>query len=299
MNDQVKGCLFVFLGACSFGILSTIVKTAYGEGYALGEITGIQAILGFILLWILYAIQRFSLNKKKAHIQKKKNFQKTPAWKVVLAGISTGSVSLLYYQCVKFTPASVAIILLMQYVWISILLEAIIYRKKPNAIQIISVVIVLVGTILAGGLLSENVIFNIRGIGFGLLAALAYAIFILVNGRIGNDMLPTQKSALMLTGSCALILVIFPPTYLLNMEFLTGLLKWGIPLALFGTVIPPLFFAYGIPRSGVTLAAILSTVELPVAVLSSHFILQEEVDLIRWVGIGIILIAIILPNIRK
>ena len=39
MNQKLRGGIFVFLGACSFGVLSTIVKTAYGEGFNVGQIT--------------------------------------------------------------------------------------------------------------------------------------------------------------------------------------------------------------------------------------------------------------------
>jgi hypothetical protein len=43
MDQRIKGGLLVFIGAASFGLLSTIVKLAYAEGYTLGEITGTQS----------------------------------------------------------------------------------------------------------------------------------------------------------------------------------------------------------------------------------------------------------------
>ncbi|HAU55105.1 MAG TPA: EamA family transporter, partial [Sphingobacterium sp.] len=42
--EKLKGALAVFLGASSFGILSTFVKKAYGKGLTLGEVTGIQVL---------------------------------------------------------------------------------------------------------------------------------------------------------------------------------------------------------------------------------------------------------------
>ncbi|MNR45714.1 EamA-like transporter family protein [compost metagenome] len=78
-----------------------------------------------------------------------------------------------------------------------------------------------------------------------------------------------------------------------------SLLKWGIILAVFGTVIPPLCFASGIPKAGLTLSSILSSVELPVAVTMSALVLHEEVSWIRWLGIAIILGAMILPNLEN
>ena len=52
-----KGILLVFLGACSFGILSTFVKLAYADGYSLSDVSGTQSFFGAILLWLFYFIQ--------------------------------------------------------------------------------------------------------------------------------------------------------------------------------------------------------------------------------------------------
>src|SRR5690606_2563109 len=85
-EDMWKNVLLVFLGACSFGILSTFVKIAYSEGYTVGEVTGVQVFFGMSTLWIIYgtgiALGLFS----------KKKVEKDPFWKLILSGLSTGSV---------------------------------------------------------------------------------------------------------------------------------------------------------------------------------------------------------------
>ncbi len=40
----MKYLISVLLGAMSYGILSTIVVKAYGEGYVIGEVVGSQAV---------------------------------------------------------------------------------------------------------------------------------------------------------------------------------------------------------------------------------------------------------------
>mgnify|MGYP003574889794 FL=1 len=290
-----KGILFVLFGACSFGILSTFVKLAYGEGYTLGDVTGTQALFGAVLLWIIYLIQRKTQSKDKP-----KPIIKTHWIKLVLAGTFTGLVSLTYYQCVKLIPASVAIILLMQFVWMSVLLEFIFFKKKPNSLQVFAIIMILLGTIAASGYFEQSAkSLSIAGIGYGMIAALCYAIFLMLNGNLGNEYPPLKKSALMITGACILIFVVLPPTFLLNGALGGSLLKWGLILAVFGTVIPPLCFASGIPKIGLTLSSILSSAELPVAVSMSALVLHEEVSLIRWIGVVIILSSMILPNLEN
>jgi len=300
MNERIKGGLLVFIGASSFGLLSTIVKFAYANGYTLGEITGTQSFSGMAILWLLYLITKSIKKKDKADKKEKAdaNQPKTKWWKVVLAGTFTGLVGIFYYQCVKLLPASVAIILLMQYLWISMLIEAIVFKKKPSRKQLLLLVVVLFGTLLAGGIFSEEIILNLKGVIFGLLAAACYAIFLMTSGRIGNDLPVLKKSALMITGSCILTWIIFPPLFFFNGVYFGGLILWGLALALLGTVIPPLLFSMGIPRVGVSIGAILSAAELPVATLSSAFILHESVDALRWFGVILILLAIVATNLR-
>lgn len=294
-RNKFTGGIFVFLGACSFGVLSTIVKNAYEEGYTLGQITGSQAFLGMVILWVLYFLQKSFRGKENSESSPSRP---TAWWKVSLAGLFTGLVGIFYYQCVKLLLASIAIILLMQYLWISILIEVVVFRKKPHRMQLISASIVLVGTVLAGGIFNEAITLNIKGIGFGLLAAFCYALFLIASGRVGNDLPVLKKGALMITGSCIVTWIIFPPLFLFDGLFFDGLYKWGLMLALLGTVIPPLFFSFGMPRTGVSLGAILSAAELPVAVVSSSLILREDVQALQWIGVFLILSAIVLTNIK-
>lgn len=292
---MLKGIFLVLFGACSFGILSTFVKLAYAEGYTLGDVTGTQALFGSILLWGIYLLQRKTQSKEAP-----RPIIKTHWLKLILAGTFTGLVSLTYYQCVKLLPASVAIILLMQFVWISVLLEFIFFKKTPHKLQILAVVFILIGTVAASGYFEQSASsLNLAGIAYGMVAALCYAIFLMLNGNLGNEYPPLQKSALMITGACILIFIVLPPYFLVNGALGGSLLKWGLILAIFGTVIPPICFSSGIPKIGLTLSSILSSVELPVAVSMSALVLHENVSWIRWLGVIIILSSMILPNLEN
>ncbi|GAA4140502.1 DMT family transporter [Sphingobacterium kyonggiense] len=293
---KTQGAIAVFIGAASFGILSTFVKKAYEQGYNLGEVTGIQALLGSIILWLLWFIWLAFGKKTTTSTQK----PKSPAWKILLSGVSTGAVSILYYKCVQLVPASLAIVLLMQYIWIGQLIEFIFFKARPDLKQILVIVLILLGTLFATGMIEEPLAsFSYEGLIYGLLAATAYSIFMIVNGRVGNDYSAVHKSAIMITGACALIFITLQPFTLFNLEILNGILPYGILLALFGTVIPPFLFAYGLPKTGYSLGSVLSAVELPVAVCMSYLVLQESVSFLKWVGVFFILGVIIWKNLVK
>ena len=76
-------------------------------------------------------------------------------------------------------------------------------------------------------------------------------------------------------------------------------LKWAIILSLFGTIIPPLLLNAGFPLTGIGLGSIVSSLELPVSVMMAYFLLQESVSLTQWIGIILIITAIVVMNLKK
>ena len=73
-------------------------------------------------------------------------------------------------------------------------------------------------------------------------------------------------------------------------------IKWGLILSIFGTIIPPLLLTAGFPKTGIGLGSIVSSLELPVSVMMAYFILDESVLPIQWLGILLILTAIVIMN---
>lgn len=292
--ERIKGVTAVVLGAASFGILSTFVKKAYAQGFTLAEVTGIQALLGLFLLWAIIGVI-FVTNT--AYFSR---YASTSAkWHMVLSGLSTGAVSILYYKSVQLVPASLAIILLMQYIWIGQLIEFFFFKTRLTRRQLFGIAAILGSTILATGILEQDLnAVNMIGIGYGLLAATAYAVFIIVSGRVGNDHPPLQKSAYLILGASILVFAVLQPLTIFDQPTF-ALWQYGLLLAIFGTVLPPLLFSYGIPKTGVSLGNILSYVELPVAICMSYFVLREHVSTLQFIGVICILIIVVLLNVQR
>lgn len=211
-----------------------------------------------------------------------------------------GLCTYLYYLGVNLLPASIAIVLLMNYTWMCFLIEWVVFRKKPTPRQLFSVLLVLLGTVLAGGLLNDKLaVLNISGIIYVLFAALVYAIYLIASGRLGNDITPIKKSALFMTGSVIFLFLIIFPKFILDGSLFSVFGLWGLFFAVFGTIIPPVLFSIGIPKTGVGLGSIMTSAELPVAVLAASLLLHEQVTLIQWGGIAVILAALVLPNLKQ
>lgn len=280
------------LGATSYGMLATFVKLAYGEGYTTAEVTSSQFILGIIGILIINAFQKSRKGRDVVNATPK------DAWQLVLAGTSTGFTSLFYYIAVKYIPVSIGIVLLMQTVWMGVILEALITRRLPSTRKVISAAIILVGTVLATNLIKQESLPDWRGIAWGLLAAASFTTTMFTSNRIALHLSSAQRSLFMLLGG-GIIVGAFA-AYTWTGTFDTGiLLKWGIILSLFGTIIPPMLLNAGFPHTGLGLGSIVSSLELPVSVLMAYFLLNETVTILQWLGIVLILAAIIIMNIRS
>ena len=265
------------------------------QGYTLGQVTGVQCFLGMLILWGIHFIVK-ATNKNK--VTKKHKKISTKRWHVCAVGIFPGLVGICYYQCVQLVPASIAIILLMQYLWISVIIDFVIFKNKPTPIQLVTIITIIIGSCLAAGIFNQTIKLNLTGCLFGFLAALMYSLFISTSSNIGNELPKLEKSALMITGACIVTFIIFPPLFFFELSIDDKIYQLGFLLALLGTVLPPFLFSVGIPKIGISLSAILSAAELPVAVTCSYFYLNEFVILNQWIGIVIILFAITLLNLN-
>lgn len=290
-NKVLKGVFLVAFGATSYGMLATFVKMAYDEGYTTAEVTSSQFILGILGILIINLFQK-TKNKDKTLKASKRNI-----FHLMLAGTSLGMTSVFYYLAVKYIPVSIGIVLLMQTVWMGVLLEMILEKKIPSTQKIISVVVVLIGTVLATNLIKNEVSLDWHGIMWGILAAASFTTTMFTANRVATDISSAQRSLYMLLGGAVIVFgfSIATQTAPFNFEIF---LKWGIILALFGTIIPPMLMNAGFPLTGIGLGSIVSALELPVSVMMAFFLLNEQVNATQWLGIVLIILAIVIMNVN-
>jgi len=296
-NNVIKGVFLVGLGATSYGMLATFVKLAYsdigitGLPFTPAEVISSQFILGIIAVLIINAFQKIRNNGTVIKAGKRDITQ------LMIAGTSTGLTSIFYYLAVKYIPVSIGIVLLMQTVWMGVLLEMVIDKKFPSAIKIAAVVIVLIGTALATNLIDNETTLDWRGIVLGLLAAASFTTTMYTANSVAVHISSAQRSLYMLLGGAVVVFFFAIATQVTPVNY-DIFYKWGILLAIFGTVIPPMLLNAGFPHTGIGLGSIVSSLELPVSVTMAYVLLQETVVASQWFGIALILFAIVMMNVN-
>ncbi|HEY4336130.1 MAG TPA: DMT family transporter [Puia sp.] len=288
---KVKGSLLIVMGASCYGMLGTYVKMAYRAGFNTAEVTIAQFGLGFAGLFLLTLFRR--PEKRVAG----RSSIKSPI-RLMIAGTSLGLTSIFYYLAVKYIAVSVAIVLLAQSVWMGVLLEAIVKKRMPGIRQLIPVLVIMIGTALATDLFHQSAGLNWKGLAFGIMGAFCYTATMYSANHLEIHIPPLKRSLYMILGGLILILLVFHGS--IDRQFSYKIFAgWGLVVALFGTILPPLLFTRGMPLAGIGLGAILASIEIPISVIMANLLLNERVGPGQWIGVILILGAVVGMNIPE
>lgn len=292
-NQRFLGSLFVLLGAAFYGLLATVVKLAYHDDFTREEVIFSQFACGLIGL----AAASFFVKRAHHPVAAPEN-RLTTRGALLLSGTTLGLTSLFYYTSIQTIPVSLGIVLLMQSVWMGVLVDWLLFRIRPSARKLVAVVCVLLGTVLATNVLATSVQVSWIGIGWGMLAALSYTGTLFASSRVGTQLHPIHKTMWLLLGGMFIVLPLVFSSLVAGFNW-SIFAYYGPFLALFGTVLPPILFAYGMPKTGIGLGSILSAVEIPVSVGMAFLLLGEELVVLQWIGVVLILVAIVWMNLPQ
>eukprot|EP00130_Batrachochytrium_dendrobatidis_P008592 XP_006683467.1 hypothetical protein BATDEDRAFT_93226 [Batrachochytrium dendrobatidis JAM81] len=287
--------IIFLLGAFFFGLNPLFINLGYAAGWTLSEIMVIQAIIALVVLWII-GIFAF-----KRHPQAVKKLTVKTVLSLMIAGSFTGLTSILYYASMQYLPASLAVVLLFQFVWIGVLFEWISSRKRPSKQTMVTIILTLVGVLFAADVFNGGLSdITLLGFVFGIGSAFSYTAFVFVSGRVAVEVPATIRTPVMITGAALLIFIIFPPHLILNTNVLSSGSIWLYAggLALCGLILTPLMFAMSTPYISSGLATILGAIELPVSVVVAYIGLSEYIAPSRWFGVLLILVAIAIGEMK-
>ena len=290
---RLLGAGMVLLAAACYGVLASLVKAAYGDGYSPAEVLAAQDLIGAAVLALAdFVLARRSPGEASLRVNRRDRVR------LMLAGTSIGFTGAFYYLAVSAASVSLAIVLLMQSVWMSVVVEAVIERRAPSLLQILAAGLVIVGAALATNVGFGDLAIGRAGLVFGLLAAVSNTVMIWCSGHVAPLVHPIRRSALMMVGGAAVVLTFAAPTLLAGFDF--GVIwPWGLIIALLGTILPTFLFNFGAPLAGAGLTAIVSSAELPVAIIVATVFLGEAFAPRQWTGVALIIAAIALSNLRR
>lgn len=270
--------------------MATTVKFALEDGFVWTQIVASQPLFGTLIFGIALLVLALA-GKRPGPLP----FKRIPS--LLALGLSTCTTCVLYNFALTKLPVAVAITLLFQFTWIGVLIQVIVTRRRPHPAELVAVVVILGGTLLASGLFSESIgELDPIGVTCGLLSAVSTAVFMFLSSRIGVDLPPIQRGLFVCLGACILGFIVCP-TYFTSGALEAGIWKYGLVLGAFGLFIPVILFGIGTPHLSTGLSTIMAASELPCGIIISIVALGEPIDAAQTIGIIIILVGVVVSQI--
>jgi drug/metabolite transporter (DMT)-like permease len=209
-------------------------------------------------------------------------------------------VLLFLFWSYRLGPVSIGATLLFLYVPFTQIINFAITRKRPAAAQIWSSVLVVTGAALTSDFLNAASAANLHGAPFAILAALCFAAYFVLTALLGQSATPALRCFISSGISTSVIIVVatlvgwpLRPTGIAAGHVVV----WFVSLGVIWQIIPLFLIVRFVPRTGSGLGTILTSTELPVAVLSSCLFFGEQLRWSQVLGIILVLTGIALPHL--
>ena len=276
----------IFAGVL-WGTISVFLKNLSSSGLSLIQITASRAIFSSFFLFVYFLVKDKNLLKIKLK----------DIWMFVGTGVvSLTFFSLCYFSTILESGASIAVILLYTSPIFILLLSAILFKEKITKIKLFALILTFVGCIFVTGIGGENHL-SAKGLFIGLCAGFGYALYSIFSRFALEKYKPLTVTFYTFVFS-SISLLPFCNIVEICSSFSEKSLLFLIGIALVCTVLPYIFYTFGLSGLETGKAAILVTVEPLVGSLIGIFVWKENLDMLKLIGIIMIFIAVILINLN-
>lgn len=287
-----KASIFILTGAFLWGTIGFYVKFLYAYGFTSMEVVTIRAITAAIIL-ISYLVFK---NKSALRLKR---------WTDIKYFIGTGIFSIIFFNYTMFKTielASISISAALLYTGPAfvVILSRLIFKEKLTNQKLIALILTLIGTSLVVELFPLSVDnLPISTILIGLCSGLGYALY-----SIFSKFALKKYSSLVITTYTFLVAAIVLLPFFSFKTHAALLMDWKVILLSFGlgflpTAVAYIVYTYGLNLTEASKASILTTVEPVVATLVGIFIFSETFHSMQFLGMFIIIAAVILMQLNS
>lgn len=291
--EKRKGALLVLTAGICWGLHGVFIKMAYKLGASFMEVFLVEGIIATaIFLAILRRQKSFVVPKKMADW----------LW-LGFAGIASVGVGSFLFLSFSLGPIAIGATLLFLYLPQVYIFSVLFSKEKLDLLGFVSICLLLLGAGIATGFTTAFDQNGLKGaVLAGAIASSCYALIFILTPKLSTASSATFRSFFLsssnVTGSL-LVLTILPSTRgSVSSNFIT-LAGLALVLGIIGQALPVLTMMKGIPLAGPSLSGVLASTELPIAVIASAIVLDENISLQRGMGVALVFLGIILFNLRR
>lgn len=277
-KKRIGGVLLIAISAASFGLMPIFAKIAYSAGTSTYSLLFLRFLVAAAFMFLLLFIKKLNLPSKKEMLIF-----------LLLGAVGYVGQSFCYFTALNYASSSVVSLLLYTYPALVMIGSTIFLKEKITVQKVISLCLALIGAVV---IIGAEFHANPTGIVLSILSAVFYSVYILISSQVVKAGMGIQSSAFIMLGAAVvygimnLFLGFTPPTQI------NGLVAVAM-IALISTVLAFWSFFTGMEKTGPSTAALVSTLEPVVTVLSSVIILSEKITVNIIAGGCLVLAALI------
>lgn len=285
ISTTFTNSVLIFIAGSSYGFIVPVIKTANENGIFPSTVLPLQYLIALVASLIFVLVRRIEWSSPKKLCE------------MAILGIFTGGTSICYYTAVTLLPSSAALTLLFQYVWISVLIECIHKCKLPTLSSVVSIAVILIGTVFATGLLDGDAIsLDPIGVVFGAASAVFYALFLYFSGIIGVGQPTALRAVMLAAGGVIATSIVSPGAYIAAVQT-PQVWPYSFALSILGIIFPTTVINYASPKLSAGMVSIMASSELPVGILAAWVLVADVPSPLVIFGSILVLLGIFLKQI--
>lgn len=277
--DRLIGVLLVALSAACFGTNAIFARMAYDTGTNPGTFLFIRFLIASPVMLIIMMARGRTIPRGKLLISL-----------VLIGGIGLAGTTFCFYTAIQLAPVNLVIVIAYMYPTIVTLLSAAFLRQPITSYKIAALLMTFLGILFIIGLDSGG---YFLGIILAIITAIFYSLYLIFGSLSIQRAGPFSASTVIILSSMAIFGIVVGVQ---GPQLPAAVSGWVaiVASALISTVLGLVVFFAGLKRIDTANAAIISTLEVVVAVALAIVILGETISWPKIIGGCLIISAVVL-----
>ena len=290
MDKRALSIVAIVIAASFWGVIGVFSRQLNDRGLDSIQVTEVRCMVTAVAL----AVILFIYDRKLLKIDPK------DIWMFIGTGvIGIISFNVLYFEAAEIVSLSMTSVLLYTAPFFVVILSTFIFKEALTKQKGASLILAFTGCLLISGVIGSADGFNVKGFLLGLGSGIGYALY-----TVFSKIALRKYHAFTLTfytfAVAGVCLIPFCDVFHMTDVALhvDGALIWMLALGILITTLPYFLYNFGLNGLDAGIASVMAFIEPMVATIAGFIIYNEAPTVFNFMGIILILAAVILLNIQ-
>ena len=291
MNDKRMLSIVAIVVAASFwGVIGVFSRELRDRGLDAIQVTEVRCIVTAVALFMILLIYDRRLLK----------IDPKDIWMFIGSGvIGIVSFNVLYFEAAEIVSLSMTAVLLYTAPFFVVILSAFLFKEALTKQKGLSLVLAFTGCLLISGIIGSSDGFNVKGFLLGLGSGIGYALYTIFGKIALKKYHPFTLTFYTFTVAGICLIPFSDIAHMADVAVnVSDAWIWMLALGILITTLPYFLYNFGLNGLDAGIASVMAFIEPMVATIAGFVIYNEAPTVFNFMGIMLILTAVILLNIQ-